>query len=268
MKYNAKTTEKKRYYYGDSKWQYYMYFAPQTTPEDKVIVFIHGGGWNHGNPDFFRFVGNVFSKRGYHTISIGYRHSPKAKQPDIEDDVAFAYSDAMDFLQRMGVNTDKVVIVGSSAGGHLGGLLVYNTQLQKKYNINAKNIMGMVSLSGALSFSVPYWIGAKHLFRMYFKKGAERKNAEPYNFISKEQKTKFLCVHSYDDPLINWENQKKFCDKANLFEKGRAEFYTPKNNKKYYHSNLAISIFFDDENKKIKGGYSPVKYVYDWIERL
>ena len=43
--------------YGKNKEQYFLYYEPEKIVSDKIIVWIHGGGWNAGNPRFFDFVG-------------------------------------------------------------------------------------------------------------------------------------------------------------------------------------------------------------------
>lgn len=53
-----------RIIYGEDKDQYYLYYEPQKILSDKVIVWIHGGGWNAGDPDFFDYVGQRFAMEG------------------------------------------------------------------------------------------------------------------------------------------------------------------------------------------------------------
>ena len=43
--------------YGTNKEQYFLYYEPEKILSDKIIVWVHGGGWNAGNPRFFDFVG-------------------------------------------------------------------------------------------------------------------------------------------------------------------------------------------------------------------
>ena len=106
--------------YGSNKEQYCLYYEPKKAVSNKVIVWVHGGGWNAGNPGIFDFVGQRIAGEGYHMISVGYRLSPKYKYPCQVRDVCKAYNKAMDFLKEKGVDTSKVVVAGPSAGASAG----------------------------------------------------------------------------------------------------------------------------------------------------
>ena len=67
--------------YGNNKDQYFLYYEPQKALSDKIIVWVHGGGWNAGNPKFFDYVGQCVCDQGYRFVSLGYRLSPKYKYP-------------------------------------------------------------------------------------------------------------------------------------------------------------------------------------------
>ena len=72
--------------YGSDKDQYLLYYEPPKLISDKVIIWIHGGGWNAGNPKFFDYAGQKVASEGYRMVSLGYRLSPKNKYPaQIED---------------------------------------------------------------------------------------------------------------------------------------------------------------------------------------
>ena len=40
--------------YGDNKEQYFLYYEPDRMISDKIVVWVHGGGWNAGGPYSFR----------------------------------------------------------------------------------------------------------------------------------------------------------------------------------------------------------------------
>ena len=43
--------------FGQDKDQYFLYYEPEHTVSDKIIVWVHGGGWNAGTPKYFDFAG-------------------------------------------------------------------------------------------------------------------------------------------------------------------------------------------------------------------
>ena len=67
--------------FGNDKNQYFLYYKPENAISDKVIIWVHGGGWNAGTPKYFDFVGQCISNVGYRFVSIEYRLSPKNKYP-------------------------------------------------------------------------------------------------------------------------------------------------------------------------------------------
>lgn len=48
--------------FGADRDQYFLHFVPQVKKSDKIIVWIHGGGWNSGTPKSFNFVTSALLK--------------------------------------------------------------------------------------------------------------------------------------------------------------------------------------------------------------
>ena len=72
-----KVINSQKVYYGNDKEQYFLYYEPLNVNSDKVVIWVHGGGWNAGSPVFFDFVGQCIAQEGYRFISLGYRLSTK-----------------------------------------------------------------------------------------------------------------------------------------------------------------------------------------------
>ena len=90
--------------YGEDREQYFLYYEPNCIKSDKVIFYIHGGGWNVGSPLFFDFVGQRFVKEGY-------RLSPNTKYPGQIDDCARCFEKAMVFLEK-NIDNSKIIVIG------------------------------------------------------------------------------------------------------------------------------------------------------------
>ena len=117
----------------------------------KVIVWIHGGGWNAGTPVYFDYVGQCVAKEGYRFVSIGYRLSPKYKFPAQIQDVCVGYRKALTFLDNKGIDTKQMIVSGPSAGAHLASLLCYDAKLQEEMKIETANIAGFIGVGGPYS---------------------------------------------------------------------------------------------------------------------
>ena len=57
--------------YGSDRNQYYFFYEPDRLISDKVIIWIHGGGWNAGTPEDFDYMGQRIASEGYRFISMG-----------------------------------------------------------------------------------------------------------------------------------------------------------------------------------------------------
>lgn len=87
-----------------------------------LLIWIHGGAWCGGEKrilnDFERFI-----YRGYAVLSVDYRFSQEAPFPAQIIDCKTAIRWARAHAEQYGYNADRIIVGGSSAGGHLAALL-------------------------------------------------------------------------------------------------------------------------------------------------
>lgn len=100
--------------------------SPQATP---VMVLVHGGGWSGGNKSEFNPYIDDFRRRlpGYAYVNINYRlvNGSGVLLPQQEADVAAALRFVKDNAGRYGIDAQRVVLLGASAGAHLALLQAY-----------------------------------------------------------------------------------------------------------------------------------------------
>ena len=173
--------------YGQNREQYFLYYEPERVISDKVIVWVHGGGWNAGNPKLFDFVGQCVCGQGYRFVSLGYRLSPKYKYPCQIKDVCEGYNSAIRYLQENGIDVSKVVVAGPSAGAHLTSIMCYCRKVQRKLNVDVSNIVGFIGFGGPYSFRDDQSLTLKLLLDQLFKKNYNRKNGEPVALMGKSR---------------------------------------------------------------------------------
>lgn len=86
-----------------------------------LIVYVHGGAWRAGSRDQMPI--GLLMKEGFAIASVDYRLTPEAPFPanvhDIKAAIRFLRARAGQFR----IDTDRVAIIGSSAGGHLAALV-------------------------------------------------------------------------------------------------------------------------------------------------
>ena len=84
--------------------------------EDKVILYLHGGGYVMGSAGSHRDVTGRLSKAsGARVLSLNYRLAPEHPFPAPVDDATAAYR----WLLSQGINPSNIAIAGDSAGGGL-----------------------------------------------------------------------------------------------------------------------------------------------------
>jgi len=86
-----------------------------------LIVYIHGGAWLMGTRAFCPFY--ALTKMGYAVASVDYRLSTDAIWPAQIDDCRAAMNYLAEHAADLGIDRDRVFLVGDSAGGHLALML-------------------------------------------------------------------------------------------------------------------------------------------------
>jgi arylformamidase len=84
-----------------------------------LVVFIHGGYWRAQDKSEFCYVAEPFVADGINVAVINYRLAPHVTMDELVSDVreslAWLYRNAATY----GFDADRIVVTGSSAGGHL-----------------------------------------------------------------------------------------------------------------------------------------------------
>lgn len=111
----------------DIRQQLDVYSSSRSTSKCPVLIFIHGGSWNSGKKDTYKFFGKGFAKKGVVTVILNYRLSPKADYRDMADDCAAALKWVTENISNYGGDPTRIFISGHSAGGHLAALVVNDT---------------------------------------------------------------------------------------------------------------------------------------------
>ena len=247
---NKKEFTPERVDFGEDKEQYFLYYEPVKPVSDKIVVWIHGGGWNAGNPKQFDYVGQCMAKAGYRFVSIGYRLSTKYKYPAQIEDVCKGYNAAMKFLQDKGIGTSKVIVSGPSAGAHLSSILCYSNMVQALYKVDVSNVIGYVGFGGPYSFRKDSTRTMKALVSMLFPKGYDRLGGEPWSLMS-ESNIPMLLIHSRHDGIVVFGCAEDFAEKAKTVG-NKCEIYEVED-KRNTHSWYTAGIFFlnREENKTL-----------------
>ena len=114
-----------------------IYLPAGRTGATRVLFLIHGGGWTIGDKsEFTSYIPSVKQKLpGYAIVNINYRLNSgtanqfPAQENDVKSAVNFIYGKRGEYQL-----SDKFVLLGASAGGHLALLHAYknNTPVKVK----------------------------------------------------------------------------------------------------------------------------------------
>lgn len=135
-------------YYGpgrDQRLDIFPVLAPhQPAP---LFVFIHGGYWRAQSKTDAPIMVPAMTQAGVAVCTLEYTLLPESTLfetvREVRSAIAWLYHNA----SRFGIDRERIVVSGSSAGGHLAAMLAAQGW-QDKYHLPANVIKGMVALSG------------------------------------------------------------------------------------------------------------------------
>ncbi|WP_169087550.1 S-layer homology domain-containing protein [Paenibacillus sp. PL91] len=105
-----------------------------------VLIYIHGGGWNHGDrKSALSTISNYVKNRDYIGVSLSYRLTPEAPFPAQIQDVKLAIRYLRANADKYNIDPSRIGIWGSSAGGHLASLLGTTADLSSSEQITLDN---------------------------------------------------------------------------------------------------------------------------------
>ena len=99
-----------------------LYLPRGVARRPPVIVWLHGGGWKHGDRKLAPDLGRHFASQGFAMVSVDYRLSTTAPFPAQVEDVKTAIRWLRAVSDEYGLESDAIGLMGSSAGGHLAAI--------------------------------------------------------------------------------------------------------------------------------------------------
>jgi len=116
-----------------------------------ALVYIHGGAWFYMDKDmatrpFFRHL----VAQGHTVMDVSYRRCPEVDIYGMVGDVKRAVAWMKANASRYGVNPEKIVLGGGSAGGHLAQLAGYTPEHQELIPEDIKD--ADLSVCGVISY--------------------------------------------------------------------------------------------------------------------
>jgi acetyl esterase/lipase len=170
------------------------------------IVVIHGGGWDSGDRTQLSAWNRRWVARGYVVAAITYRLAPQFTWPAQGDDVKAAVAWLKEHAERLGIDAQRLVILGRSAGGQLATAV--------GYGLRDPAIRGVIALYAPHDLPFAWSVSSEHdalnsvnLFRQYFGGGPDtpervaRYEEASGQLLAREDSPPTLLVHGVPDTL-------------------------------------------------------------------
>lgn len=97
-----------------------------TKPHElrPLVVFIHGGYWRGLSKQHSAFLAPMLAAQGIACAVPDYRLAPSVRMTDIVADTRNAFAYLWHEAEALGIDRQRIVVTGSSAGGHLAATLL------------------------------------------------------------------------------------------------------------------------------------------------
>lgn len=174
-----------------------VYRPPKPGQGGPVALFLYGGGWKSGDRDTYRFVGSAFAANGITAVIPDYRLYPDVTFPGFVQDAAHAYRWTSQNVATAGRVQRPIILVGHSAGAHIGALLAYDRRYLEAAAPKARTPAGFVGLAGPYAFDPTTWPTTRAIFAT----ASEADEARPVSFAHRDAPPT-LVMHGEDDNTV------------------------------------------------------------------
>lgn len=196
----------------------YRYEPADHEPGAKApaVLFFFGGGWRSGSPKQFEEHCKLLARHGIVGITCDYRvasrHGVKAKS--CVEDAKAAVRWARTHADRLGIDPERIVAAGGSAGGHLAACtgLVPGFEEDSKVS-SVPNALMLFNPAVVLS-AVPgeYDVSAERLKQWAERTGVEPEQISPYHHVKRGAPPTIL-FHGTKDTAVPFETVELFTEK-------------------------------------------------------
>lgn len=173
-------------------------YQPDGAGQHPAVLLIHGGGWMAGNKGELEWFGNNLAANGMVAISIDYRLVNENTTANAQ------YADIKNALQAiirnpeyLRVDTDRIAVLGGSAGGHLAAMLATEPNTPLKAAVLLWSPTNLVDVSNVSA-------QGKQILHQYFQHSPQIDKAafSPYLRLNPSMCKNWLLIHGDQDELV------------------------------------------------------------------
>ncbi|MEP1421008.1 MAG: alpha/beta hydrolase [Erythrobacter sp.] len=195
---------------GDHPEQKLMVWGSDDSSQNEtlrpVLLFVHGGSWNSGDPESYGFVGRAFVKQGFIVVLGGYRLGEAGKYPAMIEDTARAIAWTHEEIEQYGGDPQNIVIAGHSAGAYNVMMTALQDTWLARHSLSSNDIAGVVGLSGPYDF-LPLDSESTIASFGHVEEGKALSATQPINHVNSGAPAKLL-IHGEKDTLVKMRHSR------------------------------------------------------------
>lgn len=180
------------------------------------ILVVHGGGWQEGTRERSARLGIPLARRGYVSVCNEYRLSGEAIWPACLHDTKAALRWMRANAGDLGIDPDRIAVLGMSAGAHLA-LMMAATPGIGKFEGEGGNPVERTDVSAALALYAPTDLarilgpGAVGALIGSPDDMETAREASPVNYVTPDFPPVFL-AHGTEDSVVSWRASQQMYD--------------------------------------------------------
>ena len=212
---------------GDRNLEADLYLPEKNGYHRPALVIVHGGGWRKGSRNGVKGFGLLLSRSGFVCLCPSYRLSPEAPWPAQIEDVKCAIRYLKANYEKLGLDPERVGVIGDSAGGHLALMAAVATEFEGAggHERISSDVKAVASMYGPTTIQYgtdnegrALLMGAEATEEDY--KGASPLEYDLSNFPP------CLLIHGAEDPAVPLAESTVFYEKlANLDRKAELHIF-------------------------------------------
>ena len=189
-------------------------YTPTSPGPHPTIVHIHGGGWTGGTKESVVLRALPYLEMGFAVVNVTYRLARVAEAPAAVEDCRCALRWVIQNAKEYGFDTNRLVVMGYSAGGHLAlttGMLPASAGLDRQCPgpdnlkvaaiVNWYGITDVVDLldgANTRSYAVS-WLGSRP------DRSEVARRVSPLTYVRKDLPP-ILTIHGDADPTVPYQH--------------------------------------------------------------
>jgi acetyl esterase len=201
-----KQIERRDIAYGAHPRQVLDVYLPKTGGTGRTaMIFVHGGAFTEGHRNRTDEVyGNVLryvARHGIVGVNIGYRLADDAQFPEATHDIAAAVAWTQEHAGELGIDPERMFLMGHSAGGAHVASYAYDKRWQPA---RGHGLAGVIIVSGRVrADSLPENTNARRVEAYYGTDSSTYDDASGVTHVAADSPPTFVAWSQYENALID-----------------------------------------------------------------